>query len=198
MSRAGRAQANGPGDQGLATKRRRSDDDSSERPRGGQNRRGSHAGETTLQRDGRRSSVGPALRAVLGSMVQKRKRPARNSPSRLAELRSERQAEAADPSQWTQLGLARKIGASVRSVKAWRQARPCRACSIGAASRRRSASASPNSDSDLPNRPSDSRCAWIIGRWDRSLGKCARDPVTRRHEHALSARFLRPTARTRR
>jgi DNA-binding XRE family transcriptional regulator len=55
----------------------------------------------------------------LGSMVQKRKQPARISPSRLAELRSERQAEAADPSAWTQLGLARKVGASVRSVKAW-------------------------------------------------------------------------------
>ena len=52
-------------------------------------------------------------------MVQKRKQPARTKQSRLAELRSERQAEAADPSAWTQVGLARKVGASVRSVKAW-------------------------------------------------------------------------------
>ncbi|MFI5287845.1 MAG: helix-turn-helix transcriptional regulator [Candidatus Dormibacteria bacterium] len=52
-------------------------------------------------------------------MVQKRKRPAPNGPSRLAELRSQRQAEAADPGEWTQVGLARKVGASVRSVKAW-------------------------------------------------------------------------------
>jgi DNA-binding XRE family transcriptional regulator len=104
---------------GPVTKRRRSDDDSSERPRGGLGWRGSHAGETTLQRDGRRIGAVPAVRAVLGSMVQKRKQPARIRQSRLAELRSERQAEAADPSAWTQIGLARKVGASVRSVKAW-------------------------------------------------------------------------------
>jgi ribosome-binding protein aMBF1 (putative translation factor) len=52
-------------------------------------------------------------------MVQKRKRPAQSGRSRLAEMRSRRQAEATNPSEWTQLGLARKVGASVRSVKAW-------------------------------------------------------------------------------
>jgi transcriptional regulator with XRE-family HTH domain len=39
--------------------------------------------------------------------------------SRVAELRSWGQADAANPSQWTQAALARKVGASVRSVKAW-------------------------------------------------------------------------------
>ena len=52
-------------------------------------------------------------------MGQKRKQLARGNPSLLAELRSERQAEAADPSDWTQIALARKVGASVRSIKAW-------------------------------------------------------------------------------
>ena len=52
-------------------------------------------------------------------MVQDRKSPARSGHSRILELRSQRQADAADPSEWTQAGLARKVGASVRSVKAW-------------------------------------------------------------------------------
>ncbi len=39
--------------------------------------------------------------------------------SRLSELRSQRQAEAPNPSEWTQKGLASMVGASVRSVKAW-------------------------------------------------------------------------------
>jgi len=52
-------------------------------------------------------------------MVQNRKSPARSGPSRLLEIRSQRQADATNPSEWTQAGLATKVGASVRSVKAW-------------------------------------------------------------------------------
>lgn len=52
-------------------------------------------------------------------MVQKRKSPATQGQSRVLELRSQRQADAANPSDWTQAGLARMVGASVRSVKAW-------------------------------------------------------------------------------
>jgi DNA-binding XRE family transcriptional regulator len=53
-------------------------------------------------------------------MVQNRKSPApRSRQQKLLELRSRRQADAANPSEWTQAGLARKVGASVRSVKAW-------------------------------------------------------------------------------
>ena len=52
-------------------------------------------------------------------MVQSRKSPSKSGPSRISELRSQRQADASDPSEWTQAGLARKVGASVRSVKAW-------------------------------------------------------------------------------
>jgi ribosome-binding protein aMBF1 (putative translation factor) len=52
-------------------------------------------------------------------MVQDRKSPMRSGHSRVLEFRSQRQAEARNPSEWTQVGLARKVGASVRSVKAW-------------------------------------------------------------------------------
>jgi DNA-binding XRE family transcriptional regulator len=52
-------------------------------------------------------------------MVQNRKSPSKSGLSRISELRSQRQADASDPSEWTQAGLARKVGASVRSVKAW-------------------------------------------------------------------------------
>ena len=52
-------------------------------------------------------------------MVQNRKSPPQSSHTRLLELRSRRQADAANPSEWTQAGLARMVGASVRSVKAW-------------------------------------------------------------------------------
>jgi ribosome-binding protein aMBF1 (putative translation factor) len=52
-------------------------------------------------------------------MVQDRKPPSRGGHSRIAELRSQRQADAVRASDWTQAGLARKVGASVRSVKAW-------------------------------------------------------------------------------
>ena len=52
-------------------------------------------------------------------MVQKRKIAHQLGRSRVAELRSRRQADAANPSQWTQAGLAQRVGASVRSVKAW-------------------------------------------------------------------------------
>ncbi|HVC42160.1 MAG TPA: helix-turn-helix transcriptional regulator [Candidatus Saccharimonadales bacterium] len=52
-------------------------------------------------------------------MVQNRKSPTRSGQNRVLELRSQRQADAANPSEWTQAGLARKVGASVRSVKAW-------------------------------------------------------------------------------
>jgi ribosome-binding protein aMBF1 (putative translation factor) len=52
-------------------------------------------------------------------MVQSRKSPHKSDRGTIAGLRSQRQAEAADPSEWTQAGLARKVGSSVRSVKAW-------------------------------------------------------------------------------
>jgi DNA-binding XRE family transcriptional regulator len=52
-------------------------------------------------------------------MVQKRKLPVQPKGSRVSELRSQRQADATDPSKWTQAALARRVGASVRSVKAW-------------------------------------------------------------------------------
>jgi ribosome-binding protein aMBF1 (putative translation factor) len=52
-------------------------------------------------------------------MVQVRKSPSKASQSRISELRSQRQADAVRSSDWTQAGLARKVGASVRSVKAW-------------------------------------------------------------------------------
>jgi DNA-binding XRE family transcriptional regulator len=57
--------------------------------------------------------------AVSGSMVQDRKSPAQSGQSRISDLRSQRQADATNPSDWTQAALARKVGASVRSVKAW-------------------------------------------------------------------------------
>jgi ribosome-binding protein aMBF1 (putative translation factor) len=52
-------------------------------------------------------------------MVQNRKSPRKSEGSRLAGVRSQRQADAVRPSEWTQAGLARKVGSSVRSVKAW-------------------------------------------------------------------------------
>ncbi len=52
-------------------------------------------------------------------MVQNRKSPTRSGQSRVLEIRSQRQADATNPSEWTQAGLAKKVGASVRSVKAW-------------------------------------------------------------------------------
>jgi len=52
-------------------------------------------------------------------MVQDRKSPSKTGKSRISELRSQRQAEAVRASDWTQAGLARKVGASLRSVKAW-------------------------------------------------------------------------------
>ena len=52
-------------------------------------------------------------------MVQDLKRLTKSSPSRLSAYRTRRQADSADPREWTQAGLARKVGASVRSVKAW-------------------------------------------------------------------------------
>jgi ribosome-binding protein aMBF1 (putative translation factor) len=52
-------------------------------------------------------------------MVQKRKSRTRPSQNRVFELRCQRQADAANPSDWTQAGLARMVGASLRSVKAW-------------------------------------------------------------------------------
>ena len=57
--------------------------------------------------------------AVSGSIVQNRKSPARSRQSRVLEIRSQRQADATNPSEWTQAGLAKKVGASLRSVKAW-------------------------------------------------------------------------------
>ncbi|MHB8537460.1 MAG: helix-turn-helix transcriptional regulator [Candidatus Dormibacteria bacterium] len=51
--------------------------------------------------------------------MQNRKSPTRSGQNRVLELRSQRQADAANPSEWTQAGLARKVGASLRSVKAW-------------------------------------------------------------------------------
>jgi len=52
-------------------------------------------------------------------MVQDRKLSTRSGQNKLLELRSQRQADATNPSEWTQAGLAHKVGASVRSVKAW-------------------------------------------------------------------------------
>jgi ribosome-binding protein aMBF1 (putative translation factor) len=52
-------------------------------------------------------------------MVQNRKSRPRSTKSQVLELRSQRQADAANPSDWTQVGLAQKVGASVRSIKAW-------------------------------------------------------------------------------
>ena len=52
-------------------------------------------------------------------MVQDLKPLTKSPPSRLSDHRTRRQADSADPSEWTQAGLARKVGASVRSVKAW-------------------------------------------------------------------------------
>ena len=52
-------------------------------------------------------------------MVQNRKSPARAGQGRILELRSQRQADSGNPSEWTQVGLAQKVGASIRSVKAW-------------------------------------------------------------------------------
>jgi ribosome-binding protein aMBF1 (putative translation factor) len=52
-------------------------------------------------------------------MVQNRKSKSRSHPTKVLELRSRRQADATNPSEWTQVALAHKVGASVRSVKAW-------------------------------------------------------------------------------
>jgi len=52
-------------------------------------------------------------------MVQNRNPRPRSTKSKVLELRSQRQADAANPSEWTQVGLAQKVGASVRSIKAW-------------------------------------------------------------------------------
>jgi ribosome-binding protein aMBF1 (putative translation factor) len=52
-------------------------------------------------------------------MVQKGKITPKSGRSRVADLRSRRQADAANPSLWTQAALADRVGASVRSVKAW-------------------------------------------------------------------------------
>ena len=52
-------------------------------------------------------------------MVQNRKSLSTSGRNKILELRSQRQADATNPSEWTQDGLARKVGASVRSVKAW-------------------------------------------------------------------------------
>jgi DNA-binding XRE family transcriptional regulator len=52
-------------------------------------------------------------------MVQNHKPVSGRARGRVAELRSERQAAATNPSDWTQVGLARMVGASLRSVKAW-------------------------------------------------------------------------------
>ena len=62
---------------------------------------------------------GSPVPTVSGSMVQNRKLRTSARRSMVFELRCQRQADAVDPSQWTQAGLARKVGASVRSVKAW-------------------------------------------------------------------------------
>jgi ribosome-binding protein aMBF1 (putative translation factor) len=37
----------------------------------------------------------------------------------IRELREQRMADAADPSDWTQQAVADKLGAAIRSVKAW-------------------------------------------------------------------------------
>jgi ribosome-binding protein aMBF1 (putative translation factor) len=52
-------------------------------------------------------------------MVQKSKLRTTSGSSKVSELRSRRQAEAANPRDWTQAGLARMVGASLRSIKAW-------------------------------------------------------------------------------
>jgi ribosome-binding protein aMBF1 (putative translation factor) len=52
-------------------------------------------------------------------MVQKSKLRTTSARSTVSELRSRRQAEAPNPKDWTQAGLARMVGASLRSVKAW-------------------------------------------------------------------------------
>jgi ribosome-binding protein aMBF1 (putative translation factor) len=52
-------------------------------------------------------------------MVQNRKSPGKPDANRVFELRCQRQADAEDPSAWTQAGLAKMVGASLRSVKAW-------------------------------------------------------------------------------
>jgi DNA-binding XRE family transcriptional regulator len=52
-------------------------------------------------------------------MVQKSKLRTNAGRSTLSDLRSQRQADAANPGEWTQAGLARMVGASLRSVKAW-------------------------------------------------------------------------------
>jgi ribosome-binding protein aMBF1 (putative translation factor) len=52
-------------------------------------------------------------------MVQDRKFPPKSGRSRIADLRAQRQADAGNSGEWTQAGLARKVGASVRSVKSW-------------------------------------------------------------------------------
>ena len=62
---------------------------------------------------------GSPVPTVSGSMVQDRKLRTPLGHSMVFELRCQRQADAADPRQWTQAGLAQKVGASVRSVKAW-------------------------------------------------------------------------------
>lgn len=110
-----------------------------ERPRGGQgklrcycraprsewcrargNRRGAVTTKKPLCIEAASSEDAPLpVWAVSGSMVQKRKLPVQPKASRVAELRWQRQADATDPSRWTQVALARMVGASVRSVKAW-------------------------------------------------------------------------------
>jgi ribosome-binding protein aMBF1 (putative translation factor) len=62
---------------------------------------------------------GSPVPTVSGSMVQDRKLRTPLRHSVVFELRCQRQADATDPRQWTQAGLAQKVGASVRSVKAW-------------------------------------------------------------------------------
>jgi ribosome-binding protein aMBF1 (putative translation factor) len=52
-------------------------------------------------------------------MVQNRNSPERSGHSRVREIRAQRQADAHNPSEWTQAGLATKVGASLRSVRAW-------------------------------------------------------------------------------
>ena len=52
-------------------------------------------------------------------MVQKRESSPRSGQSQILQVRSQRQADSPDPSEWTQVALAQKVGASVRSVKAW-------------------------------------------------------------------------------
>ena len=82
-------------------------------------RSGCRDGETTWHRGGLRELQSQPYSAVSGSMVQKRKSPTRSGHSRVLEIRSQRQADATNPSEWTQAGLAKKVGASLRSVKAW-------------------------------------------------------------------------------